>query len=306
MKKAIVSLALALFAAVALFGCGADRRSSQPDRIALPNGFQPEGISAQGSTIFVGSIPTGAVYRADVGTGNGALLVAPQAGRAAIGLKVDGRGRLFVAGGPTGMAFVYDAATGANLASYSLTTSATTFVNDVIVTSDAAWFTDSFNAVLYRVPIPADGTLSAQQEVSTLPLSGDFQLQPGFNLNGIEVSGATLIVVQSNTGRLFSVNPATGATLGIDLGAESVPNGDGLLLEGRTLFVVQNQLNAVAVVDLAPDLATGTVRSRISSPAFDVPTTIAAAGNSLYAMNARFGITVTPDTPYEVVRFDRP
>ena len=64
------------------------------------------------------------------------MLVEGQPGRSAIGIKVDRRNRLFVAGGPTGMAFVYDARTGEDLASYRLTPEGTaaTFVNDVVVT----------------------------------------------------------------------------------------------------------------------------------------------------------------------------
>lgn len=297
---------LVLLIALLLAACGGnDSTPPLPERILLPNGFQPEGIASQGNFLYVGSIPSGAVYRADLTTGSGSILVPPRAGRAAIGLKVDGRGRIIVAGGTTGKAFVYDAATGEDLAAYTLT-QAQTFVNDVVLTGDAAWFTDSLNQVLYRLALPADGSLGGQEAVSTLALSGDLQFQAGFNLNGIAAAGAKLIVVQSNTGLLFSVDPATGVTRKIDLGAETVTNGDGLLLEGQTLFVVQNQQNQVAVVDLSPDLATGTVRTRLTNPAFDVPTTVAASATGLYVVNARFGIQATADTPYSVVRFSRP
>jgi hypothetical protein len=92
-----------------------------PDTIRLPDGWQPEGIAAgRGTSLYVGSIPTGAVWKGDARTGQGRVLVPPHEGRAAIGLEVDRRNRLFVAGGPTGQAFVYDARTGADLASYQL------------------------------------------------------------------------------------------------------------------------------------------------------------------------------------------
>src|SRR5918995_7165289 len=87
-----------------------------PDVIPLPNGFQPEGIAVgKGHTFYVGSIPTGAVYRGDLRTGAGSVLVPGRSGRAAIGVAIDNRRRLFVAGGggPTGRAFVYSARTGA-------------------------------------------------------------------------------------------------------------------------------------------------------------------------------------------------
>ena len=305
MKIVIQRIVLSILTCLTLAACGGG--DSPPDQIPLPNAFQPEGIAAQGGFIYVGSIPTGAVYRADIATGSGSVLVPSQAGRAAIGLKVDGRGRILVAGGGTGKAFMYDGTTGQDLASYTLTQATPTFVNDIVLTADAAWFTDSRNPVLYRVPLPADGSIAGQETVTTLPLSGDFQFVAGVNnLNGIAFTGQLLIVVQSNAGLLFTVDPATGATRTIDLGTETVVNGDGILLEGQTLFVVQNRLNQVAVIDLSPDLATGTVRTRITNPSFDVPTTLTAAGPGLYAVNARFGIQVTPETPYSVIRFSRP
>ena len=79
---------------------------------------------------------------------------------------------------------------------------------------------------------------------------------------------------------------------------ESVPNGDGILLEDRTLYVVQNQLNVIAAIKLDKGLASGTVVERLSDPGFDVPTTIDRFGNHLYAVNARFSTPPTPVTPY--------
>jgi hypothetical protein len=222
-------------------------------------------------------------------------------------MKVDARGRLFVAGGATGQAFVYDAVTGADIATYTLT--GALFVNDVIVAPDAAWFTDSQGQALYRIPIALDGTLGAQGSVTALPLLGDFVFAPGqTNANGIELApdGTSLIVVQSVTGKLFTVNSTTGVTNEILLGADDVVNGDGILLQGLTLFVVQNRLNQVAVVALSADLATGTVSQRLTSPLFDVPTTVAANNGSLYLPNARFGI-LNPDLAgYSVVRINKP
>ncbi|MFN2469895.1 MAG: hypothetical protein ABR583_02695 [Gaiellaceae bacterium] len=65
---------------------------------------------------------------------------------------MDGR-LLFVSGAGTGKAFVYDARTGAPLATYQLATTTPTFINDVVVTRKAAYFTDSRQQVLYRLPL---------------------------------------------------------------------------------------------------------------------------------------------------------
>ncbi|MCI0635902.1 MAG: superoxide dismutase [Actinobacteria bacterium] len=285
-------LVLAAIVAVATSAAGA--QNAFPSHIDLPDGFQPEGIAIAGDQFYVGSIPTGRVYRGSLRTGQGAELVTPPAGPAAIGMKVD-RGRLFVAGGPTGDAFVYNAKTGATIASYELPTSGATFVNDVVVTKRAAWFTDSQRAVLYRLPLGPNGRPGAASSITQVPLGGDYAQVGGFNVNGIDATpnGKTLVFVQSATGRLFTTG-ANGVARAITLAnGESVPNGDGILLDGKTLYVVQNQLNRIAKIALGSKLTSGRVLRRIESTDFSVPTTIAEHGSNLYAVNARFGITTT-------------
>jgi sugar lactone lactonase YvrE len=267
-----------------------------PKRIDLPNGFRPEGIAVgPGHTFYVGSIPTGAVVRGDLRTGLSSPLVPVQAARAAIGVDVDNRGRLFVAGGPTGHGYVYDARSGANVADFTFT-APPAFVNDVVVTRTAAWFTDSVNPVLYRIAIAPNGTLGA---ATTVPLTGDIVYQPGFNVNGIEATpnGKTLAIVQSNTGLLFTVNQS-GVATEIDLGGATVP-GDGLVLDGKTLYAaVRSPADGVVVIDLAPDLSSGSVVRTITDPGFSGPTTIDEFGHRLYAVNGRFSTPPTPTTPY--------
>jgi sugar lactone lactonase YvrE len=276
-----------------------------PDSIPLPDGFQPEGIaSGPGTTFYIGSIPTGAIYQGDFLTGQGEILVQPQAGRSAIGMKYDPRtGLLFVAGGMSGKAFIYDAETGELVAEIQLSTQSS-FINDVIITPDGAYFTNSFQPEIYRVTYERDGSdLSFAAE--TIPLGGEYQFTPGgFNANGIAAtpSGDQLIIVNSTEGALYQVDPETGIATHIDLGTGSVPNGDGILLKGKTLYVVQNSLNQIAVINLSSDYSSGTIKTLLTSPLFRVPTTITLFGNSIYAVNARFGTPPAPDTDYNVVR----
>ena len=141
--------------------------------------------------------------------------------------------------------------------------------------------------------------------VETIPLGGDYQFTPGaFNANGIAATrnGKTLIIVNSTEGALYNVDPTSGVATRIDLGTGSVPFGDGILLEGKTLYVVQNQLNQIAVIELNSHLTTGTIVKTLTNPSFDIPTTIARFGNALYAVNARFTTPPTPETTYNVVR----
>ena len=126
--------------------------AKRPNHINLPNGWQPEGIAIKANSFYVGSIPTGRVWKGNLRTGQGAELV-PNRGRRAIGVEVDHRNRLWVAGGPTGDGYVYNASTGADVAQFNFTDESATFVNDVVVTKRAAWFTDSMRAFLYKVPI---------------------------------------------------------------------------------------------------------------------------------------------------------
>jgi sugar lactone lactonase YvrE len=127
----------------------------------------------------------------------------------------------------------------------------------------------------------------------------------GANLNGIVAAkdGKVLLAVQSNTGKLFRINPRTGVTREVDLGvAAPLVNGDGMLLAGRVLFVVQNRLNQIAVVKLSRSLDRGRVVTTITDPDFDVPTTIAFQAGRLWAVNARFGTTDPQPARYDIVR----
>ncbi|HET9588105.1 MAG TPA: hypothetical protein VFO91_04905 [Anaerolineales bacterium] len=306
------SLITVLLVALSLTMIGAAPAAQFPEVIPLPDGFQPEGIAAgNGTTFFVGSIPTGSIYRGDLQTGEGELLVefTEEDDRAAIGLKFDSRtGLLFVAGGPTGNAYVYDAETGETIAEIELTTEEATFVNDVVVTRNAAYFTDSAQPVLYKVPLENNGELPETPDVEVLDLGGDFEFTEGeFNANGIAATrnGKWLIIVNSFEGALYRVDPETGEATRIELEGGDVSRGDGILLLGEDLYVVQNFLNQVAEVELNERFTAGDIERTIMNDAFRIPTTIAGFGNTLCAVNARFDTEPAPDTEYEVVCFPR-
>ena len=300
-----IAILLTILAPAALAAPG----QSFPKILPLPDGFAPEGVAVgRGTTFYVGSLAGGAVYRGDLRTGEGAVFVQPQAGRAIAGIYVDQRSNaLFASGTQSGNAYVFDAQTGAELASYQLTTTSSKFINDVIVTGDAAYFTNSFAAEIYRVPLGPGGSLPNQSAVQTIPLTGAWVQVPGpfvFNANGIEATadGRWLFIVNSTRGELYRVDPQTGSATLVDLGGASLTNGDGIRLQGKTLHVVRNRLNQIAVVKLAPDYASGMVERTITDPAFEVPTTVALFGSRLYAVNARFGL---PPGSYEVVQVPR-
>ncbi|CAN0371531.1 unnamed protein product [Pylaiella littoralis] len=125
--------------------------SARLDVIDLPLGFFPEGITnGEEWTAYVGSLANGDIWMGDLETGVGTVMELSAPGPA-VGLDYDRRsGYLFVSGGPTGMARIYDKdfelVTDLALA----TDGAATFINDVIVTKTAAYFTDSNRAQLYK------------------------------------------------------------------------------------------------------------------------------------------------------------
>lgn len=306
-RTSLFSLVLAALLAALAFPLPA-AADAFPDVIPLPTGWQAEGIAVgRGHTFYSGSLATGAIYRGDLRTGEGSVLV-PPLGRPSVGLDVDKRSNyLFVSGGPSGTASVFDADTGETLAVYQLTTAAS-FINDVIVTRDAAYFTNSLAPVYYRVPLGPGGRLPDESEIEEIPLTGDFGQGTGFASNGITATpnGKWLIIVHSSLGVLYRVNPDTGAAEEIDLDGASVTMGDGIALRGHTLYVVRNRINQIAVVQLNAKFTAGEVVDTLTNPNFAVPTTVAIFGDSLYTVNARFGSPTPSSEPYEVVRTEIP
>ncbi len=287
-----------------------------PAQIDLPNGFQPEGIGSglskkwgQSNKLYVGSLADGAIWRGSARTGTGSILVPGVAGQMALGLHVDWRGRLWVAGGANKTIRVYNAKTGALLRTYTFPTAG--FLNDLVITRKGVYATDSFTQQLAVVPFGkwsthshhAWGKLPATTKAKVLPLTGaDITYGADFNGNGIVAKYGWLIMVKSNTGQLFRINPRTGASKLIDTHGYSVANGDGLLLRGRWLYVVRNQNNLVAVLKLGLLLKSARLLGEITSPGLDVPTTATFAAGKLWAVNARFTTPPTPTTPYWITK----
>jgi streptogramin lyase len=274
---------------------------SWPGEFSLPNGWGPEGVAIGSAPYaYFGSIATGGVYRVNLASGKGKV-VHRGLGRMTVGLKVDSWGRLFLAGGSSGELRVVDAHSGALLANHVVAGEGS-FVNDVLLARDAAWFTESFSARLFKLPLGRNGRIGAPE---SLTLSGDW-VQSGFTSNGISLTpdGSALLVTNAavDGGSLMRVNPRTGVARKVDLGDTTLPSGDGLVLIGRTLYVVQPNSNQVDVIRLSRSGSRGTAIDVIRDDRFDLPTTAAAYQGRLYLPNSRF---TTPDrdenTPYNAV-----
>ncbi|WP_210583708.1 SMP-30/gluconolactonase/LRE family protein [Streptomyces sp. GESEQ-35] len=273
--------------------------STWPTEFPLPNGFLPEGVTIGAKPYaYFGSRANGAVYRADLRTGEGTIVHAGETGTITNGLKVDHDGLLYLSSGSTGgAARIVDSRTGDLVTTYQLTDPTGHFINDVALLGDRAWFTDSYGAVLYGVPRGGAG------DVRELPISGEWvQSAAGISANGLVPTpdGTGLIVV--NGGKLYRVPLKTGEATEITLsGTTALTYGDGLLLVGHTLYVVQNRLNQVSVLDLDSHIGTATLSRTITDARLDVPTTAASYGNRLYLVNARFTSPQLPETTFTCV-----
>jgi Cu-Zn family superoxide dismutase len=203
---------------------------------------------------------------------------------------------------------VYDVATRARLASFD-TGHRDGFVNDLVVTQDGdIYATDSFLPFIYRID---GGTVAAGGgTVQELPVGASIPYVAGeFNLNGIVQRDDDLIVVQSNTGKLFRITPAEDGPSAEDI-AEIVvrggplTGGDGLLVDRGRLLVVQGAVpdvrdganGAVTVVKLRESRRRAAVERRITDTTLAGPSTIARARDSYLVVNAHFG----SPSPYTV------
>jgi sugar lactone lactonase YvrE len=278
-----------------------------PDRIDLPNGWQPEGITTDGRHLYGGSLADGALFEADPRSGAVSVLAPGAPGRVAVGVDFDRRrDLLWVAGGSTQEVRAQDAETGAVVATYTFPSADDTprFLNDAVVTRHAVYVTDSAHAALAVIPLGRRHALPAPTDTTVLPVTGDFELADGFNLNGIVRLGGALVSAQTNTGELFRIDPETGAARMVDLDGATLAGGDGLEAGHGRLFVVNNSTDSIAVVKLRHHGTRGEVEDELTSAGFDTPTGAALVRHSLYAVNARFSTPPTPDTAYWITRVD--
>ncbi|MFV2062221.1 MAG: superoxide dismutase [Chloroflexota bacterium] len=296
-------IAIVIAAAALLLLPGSFALAQSPDRLDLPDGWAPEGVTALEGKLYVGSLADGAIWQVDPATGDGSILVPGVDGAVAVGVEGDAaNGRIWVAGGRTGEVRAYDAESGELLETYRFDAG---FLNDLVATPVAVYISDSFTPQIAVVPLGPDGSLSEPSAATTMPISGDLVYDEGaFNANGIVSTPAGLVVVTSQAGTLFRIDPQTGESSMIDVGDVELRAGDGLELDGQTLYVVRNQVNTVAVLELDEAVESASLTAELTSDELDIPATAALLGDDLWAANARFGTRATPETQYWLTRLD--
>ena len=282
----------------------------------------------RGDTFYVGSTEDGTIYRGELDeeVATPFLLPGNPEGRTfAVGMKVHGR-TLFVAGGPTGKVFAYDLRSGRLVGQWSVPNppdpaspedpATATFLNDIAISDDGdVYVTDSLRPFLYRIDDDDRRTRGVETLETFLGFDGTplvYQGPPNpFNVNGIAVSrdDRYLVVAQSNTGTLFRIGIQDRSVTPVEL-AEPVA-GDGLVLDGRTLYVVERRGDVGNVVQIRLDrrLTEGTIQRRLTDPTFVDPTTAALVGRSLLVVNSQFGARPpegSPTPPFTVSRVRLP
>jgi hypothetical protein len=304
---------------------GAVAEQNWPEAIAMPIGFEGEGIElGKGHEFFAGGFSfssvfgpaffgidhemsdlAGAIYKGNLRTGKGAILV-PPTGKPVSGLSYDPRtDYLYAATGFSDLltgsftdmgVLVYDASSGDVIT--EITFGDGIVLNDVLVTRTGVYVTDSLNPDLYKLVLEKGGRLPSTPEVEVIPMPGFVMATgfPGFNANGLvgDFDGKQLVIVNISTGVLHRVDTASGEASPLEIeGAEQLfPDGDGLYLDGRTLYIMQNFSDKVAVVQLSGDLSGGEFIKNIPGEGeinpLKIATSIIGFGNSIYAINTNF------------------
>lgn len=288
------------------------RAAPAPETIALPDGLRPEGItSGPGTRFYVGSLADGRIVAGDLLAGTSATLLPGAAGRALRGLFWDERTNLVWAAGNVGAeahVWAVDGTTGT--VAQDTVVPGGVFLNDLVVTTDTVWVTDS-RVVPDRLTAIAltPGGAPTGAAPTFVPLGGDWPGGDGaaVNANGIRaLADGSLILNNSRAGGLWQVDPTTGEAAEIPVsGGPGIVAGDGLELDGSTLYNVRGSgPREVSVVELVPVGAAWAARWRgaTTDETLDVPSTATLAGGWLWAVNARFGVASPGTAAYWITR----
>jgi sugar lactone lactonase YvrE len=299
MLRRIVQAAMA---ALVLTGTAFAQTTPAVEKYELPASLTfPEGIAYDpaGNMFYAASAVTGTLVRVNAKTkasevvATAGVLVPGGVTKtfpAVLGMKVDSQSRLWIAGGRSGKFAIVDTRSGKVLQQLDVPDASKSLLNDLALIGTTGYVTDTRLPTLWRVEAKGDkfGPLEPWLNFADTPL----QYYEGANLNGIAATpdGQTLIVVQMGKGLLFKIDIKTKAVTPIETSGADLTGGDGLVLDGSTLYVVRQTAGEIATVKLSKDLNKGTVVARFKDPALAWPATAAKVGDRLLVVNSQFNV----------------
>lgn len=272
--------------------------------------FFPEGIAYNAKTgvFYTGSTVSGDIVQVNVETGATETIAngAKQGRTFCTGMKLDNRDRLWVCGGSTGSVFLLKT-DGTLIKSWDLLAQyGAGFINDCITDKNYIYFTDSQQKNIYRSSLAGDpGNIEKWLSFT------DQQIPYGTGTaaNGIEFTpdGKYLIIVVSNSGKLYRIGIADKSIREITTN-ETLPSGDGLLLDNNVLYVSRNATGKLFPVQLLGDYTSGVVGAGFGDNLIG-NTTLAKAGKYALVVNGQLSRrqgTVPPQLPFTVARVALP
>ncbi|HVZ36178.1 MAG TPA: hypothetical protein VG963_27310, partial [Polyangiaceae bacterium] len=182
----------------------------------LPANYFPEGITVTGADrLFVGSVATGAIYTVAPGDTTATQFIAagtlPKSGVLGMSASKDG-GLLWVCNTDTanghGDIVGLGVGDGQVKATHPMPDSASgAFCNDITIGADGTlWATESFGGRIFRITtgdLPSNTPATVWLEAPALA-----QPSPGtFGVNGLALVSGQLLLVNSSSGKLLTIDP---------------------------------------------------------------------------------------------------
>jgi Cu-Zn family superoxide dismutase len=259
------------------------------------------GVDDHADLVYVSAVNrSGTIYRGRVGSGRLDVWQGPTPGDDGRGIDVDDRGRVYVAGGPSAEVRVFSRS-GRLLA--ELPTGETgSFLNDIWVAGDgSAYVTDSTLPRIWRVRHTRAGWKielwrDVSDTISYTPSLADF------DLGGIVATpdGRTLLTTQGTTGQLWRIDLRSRRISEVAVDGPALVTADGIVLRGRSLYVVQNFARQITELRLRDDWRTARTKEVVATPADRTFTTAKLVGGRLLLVDSKFGFS-----PEQAVAEDR-
>jgi sugar lactone lactonase YvrE len=311
------SLSATLALSAALVGVGVPTASARPSSYELPGDtggskFEGIGYDVRTQRYYVSETTGGEIHRGQLRSSAATEWLqgdGTDSRWTARGVTVDARGRVYVAGGPNGIdhpgapdLWVYDR--DGRLLAALRTGVPNAFLNDLVIGPDgAAYVTNSNAPQVFRVAEQhGRWTIRTWADASaTIPT------QSGFNLGGIVLSPdrRSLVVAQGNVGKLWRFSLRTGAVSAVDTATADLVNADGLVQDGRLLWVVRNFSRVLTTLELSGDARTARLVSAIPTDPGRVLTTAKLAQGRLLLVDSKFD-EPTALPPYQVITMTPP